>query len=174
MKSVNWLDILIVLPLVFGLVRGIMRGFITEIIGFVVVILGVVGSRMLAPQFSAWLLRQFAWPSEVCDIVAYMLLFLVIAVVLSIIAKLLNKLLHAVHLGWINRLLGGLVGLLKYAVIVLLAVFVTDTANRHFHWLDKSETVQTSVVYPYAVSVCSIIYQSVPTSATEKLPSVKL
>ena len=38
----NWLDVLIVLPVLVGLVRGLMRGFITEIIAFVVVILGVL------------------------------------------------------------------------------------------------------------------------------------
>ena len=107
----NWLDVLIVLPLLFGLVRGLMRGLVSEVIAIAVVVLGALGSRMWATQFSAWLLRQFAWPTEVCDVVAYILLFLAIAIVLSILAKLLHKFLRAIHLGWANRLLGGVFGL---------------------------------------------------------------
>ena len=72
----NWLDIILVLPLLVGLVRGLMRGFISEVIAILVVILGVLGARYTAPDFSAWLLTQFAWPQGVCDVVAYTLIFL--------------------------------------------------------------------------------------------------
>ena len=158
--NLNWLDILILVPLLVGLVRGLMRGFVSEVIGLAVVILGVLGSRMFAPPFSAWLLKQFAWKAEVCDIVAYILVFLAIGIVLSMIGALLSKLLKAIHLGWLNRLLGSVVGLAKLAIVVLLAVFVMERTNRQFHWMDKSEVVQTSKVYPYCVQALGYIDQS--------------
>lgn len=158
----NWLDVLLLLPLLVGLVRGLMRGLISEIIAFVVVILGVLGSRFAAPPFSAWLLTQFAWPQGVCDVVAYVLLFLLIAIVLAIVARLLTKFLKAIHLGWANRLAGGLFGMVKYGIIVLVVVFAMDRTNQAFHWLDNSPVVKTSVVYPYMVKACAIIYRSVP------------
>lgn len=147
----NWLDVLLVLPLLFGLIRGLMRGLISEIIAIVVVILGVLGARFGAPAFSAWLLAQFAWPQGVCDVVAYILLFLAIAIVLAIVAKLLNKFMKAIHLGWANRLAGGLFGTAKYALIVLVVVFAMDRTNDAFHWLDEAPVVNESIVYPYMV-----------------------
>ena len=149
----NWLDILLVLPFLVGLVRGIMRGFVSEIIAFVVVILGVLGAKLWAPPCSKWMLAQFAWPQEVCDIVAYTLLFLAIAVILSILAKLINRFLRAIHLGWANRLAGGLFGTCKYGILVLIAVFVMSKTNESFHWLDNAPVVQTSVVYPHLVKI---------------------
>jgi membrane protein required for colicin V production len=156
----NWLDVLIVLPLLFGLVRGLMRGLVSEVIAIVVVVLGALGSRMMAPKFSAWLLQQFAWPTEVCDVVAYILIFLAIAVVLSVLAKLLHKFLRAIHLGWANRLLGGMFGLCKYGIIVLIVIFAMDRTNQAYHWLDKSPVVKTSVVYPEMVKVTRSIANS--------------
>lgn len=147
----NWLDVLIILPLLFGIVRGVMRGFVSEIIAIVVVIFGVLSARLWAPSFSAWLIGQFAWPKGVCDVVAYTLLFLAVAIILSICARLLNKLLKAIHLGWINRIFGGLCGFVKYAIIVLIVVFAMDKTNDTFHWLDESPIVKSSVVYPQAV-----------------------
>ena len=147
----NWLDVLLVLPLLFGLIRGLMRGLISEIIAIVVVILGVLGARFGAPAFSAWLLAQFAWPQGVCDVVAYILLFMAIAIVLAIVAKLLNKFMKAIHLGWANRLAGGLFGTAKYALIVLVVVFAMDRTNDAFHWLDNAPVVNESIVYPYMV-----------------------
>ena len=128
-----------------------MRGLISEIIAIVVVILGVLGARFGAPAFSGWLLSQFAWPQGVCDVVAYILLFLAIAIVLAIVAKLLNKFMKAIHLGWANRLAGGLFGTAKYALIVLVVVFAMDRTNDALHWLDDAPVVNESIVYPYMV-----------------------
>ena len=153
----NWLDIILLLPLLVGLVRGLMRGFISEIIAIAVVILGVLGARLWAALFSAWILKQFAWPQNICDIVAYTLLFLGIAIVLSIIARLLTKLMHAIHLGWANRLFGGVFGIAKYGLLVLVAVFIMDKTNEAFHWLDESPVVKTSVIYPHAVKATHAI-----------------
>lgn len=134
-----------------------MRGLVSEIIAIAVVILGVLGSRIWAQTFSAWLLQQFAWPAEVCDVVAYVLIFLAIAIVLSILAKLLHKFLRAIHLGWANRLLGGAFGICKYGIIVLIVVFAMDKTNRAYHWLDNSPVVKTSVVYPQMVKMTHYI-----------------
>lgn len=147
----NWLDILLLLPLLIGLVRGLMRGLISEVIAFAVVILGVLGARWGATPFSAWLIKQFAWPQGVCNVVAYTLIFLAIAVTLSIVARLLTKFMRAIHLGWANRLMGALFGMCKYGILVLIVVFVMDSTNQSFHWLDESPVIKTSVVYPYMV-----------------------
>lgn len=149
--TINWLDVILVLPLVVGLVRGLMRGLISEIIAIVVVILGVLGARFGAPPFSAWLFTQFAWPQGVCDVVAYTMLFLGIAILLSILARLLTKFMRKIHLGWANRLAGGLFGIAKYGLIVLIVVFVMDRTNDAFHWLDGAQVVSDSVIYPLMV-----------------------
>lgn len=147
----NWLDVLLLIPLLIGLVRGLMRGLVTEVIAILVVILGVLGARLFAPPLSTWMHKQFAWQGEVCDVVAYVLIFLSIAIVLAILARLLSKFLKAIHLGWANRLFGGVFGICKYAILVLIVVFAMEKTNKSFHWLDKSKVVKTSIVYPYAV-----------------------
>ena len=147
----NWLDVLILLPLLVGLVRGLMRGLISEVIAFAVVILGVLGAHFAAPAASAWLLKQFARPKGACDVTAYTLIFLAIAVVLSIVAKLLTKFLRAIHLGWANRVFGGVFGVCKYAIVVMVVVFLMDKSDETFHWQEKAPVIKTSVVYPYAL-----------------------
>lgn len=156
----NWLDIILLLPLLVGLVRGLMRGFVSEVIAIAVVILGVLGAKLWAGPFATWLLTQFAWPKGVCEVVAYTLLFLGIAIALSIVARLITKLMHAIHLGWANRIAGGIFGTAKYAIIVLVAVFAMDRTNASFHWLDDSELVKKSIVYPQMVKMVNSIASS--------------
>lgn len=153
----NWLDILLLLPLLVGLVRGLMRGLVSEVIAIAVVILGVLGSKLWAPPFSKWLLTQFSWPQQVCDVVAYLLIFLAIAILLSIAAHWMTKVLSAIHLGWANRLGGAVFGVAKYGLILLFVVMIMDRTNQAYHWLDDSPVVKSSVVYPYMTKIANDI-----------------
>lgn len=146
----NWLDAVILLPLLIGLVRGLMRGLVTELIAILAVILGFIGARMWGHDFSAWIFSQFAWPQPVCDAVAYSLLFIGLAIALNILGKLFTKLLKTIHLGFVNRLLGGIFGALKWAVIVLTLVFIIDCLDRQFHFM-KPELKNSSLTYLPAV-----------------------
>lgn len=153
----NWLDVLLLLPLLIGLVRGLLRGLVSEIIAILVVIFGVLGARFMMPDVSAWLWDTWEWPDGVCDVVAYVVIFLAIAILLTLLARWLTKFMRKIHLGWANRLFGGIFGLLKYGILVLIVVFAMDRTNQSFHWLDKTEVVKTSVVYPKMVKVVNKI-----------------
>ena len=148
----TWLDIVILLPLLVGLVRGTMRGLITEIIAIAAVILGFIGAKIWGQLFSAWLLSQFTWPQPVCDAVAYALLFLGIAIALNFAGRLLSKLLKAIKLAWVNRLLGATFGLLKWGLIVLAIVFCVNKLDQQFNFL-QPELKKQSIIYPEAVKL---------------------
>lgn len=153
----NWLDAIIILPFLVGLVRGLMRGFVSEIIAFAVVILGALGARLFAPVVSGTILTLFAWPQGVCDVVAYTIIFLVIAILLSMLAKGLNRFLNAIHLGWINRILGGAFGLCKYGLMVLIVIFIVKRTNDEYHYMDDAPVVKTSVLYPKMVEATNVL-----------------
>ena len=148
----TWLDIVILLPLLIGLVRGTMRGLITEIIAIAAVILGFIGAKIWGKVFSAWLLTQFTWPQPVCDAVAYALLFLGIAIALNIVGRLLSKLLKAIKLAWVNRLLGATFGVIKWGLIVLAIVFCVNKLDEQFKFL-QPELKKRSIIYPEAVKL---------------------
>lgn len=144
----NWLDGLILLPVLIGLILGLKRGFVSEVIALVVVIFGALGARLLAPTVSRAILSAFAWPEGTCDVIAYVVVFLAIAVVLSLIARGLNRFLRAIHLAWLNKLVGGAFGAIKSCVIILIAVFVLERTNDEYHYLDDAPIIQQSVLYP--------------------------
>ncbi len=144
----SWIDILILLPLLIGLVRGLMRGLVVELAAIVALILGFIGARLWGARFSLWLMAQFAWPEGVCSVVAYALLFVGIALLLNIVARLLSRLFRAIHLGWLNRLLGGVFGVAKWAIVVLLVVLCVHRLDDQFHFI-RSDLKQQSVIYNY-------------------------
>lgn len=150
--TISYIDILILLPLLIGLVRGLMRGLVTELVAILAVILGVVGARVWAPDFTAWLQCQFTWPEAVCRVVAYTLLFLAIAIVCNLFGRWFSKLLRVIKLGWLNRLLGGLFGTLKWAIIVLLVILAISTLDERFGFI-QPDVKNMSVCYEKTVDI---------------------
>ena len=149
----SWLDILILLPLLIGLVRGLMKGLIVEVSSIVAIILGFLGAKWWSAAFASWLMQQFEWSETACIVVAYALLFAGIALGLNIIARLLSKLFQKIQLGWLNRLLGGVFGTAKWGIVIVALVLCLHYLDKQFQFLSP-ELKQQSVVYttltPYA------------------------
>ena len=142
----SWLDILILLPLLIGLVRGLMKGLIVEITSIVAIILGYLGARWWSAIFASWLMQQFAWNEAACIVIAYALLFSGIALSLNIVARLLSKLFQKIQLGWLNRLLGGLFGTAKWGIVIMALVLCLHTLDTQFQFITQ-ELKEQSVVY---------------------------
>ena len=163
----SWLDIIILVPILIGLVRGLMKGLVVEIASIAAILLGFIGSRMWGAMFAAWLIEQFSWPESVCVVIAYALLFVGISVLLHILAKLLTKLFKTVALGWLNRLLGGLFGTLKWMIIVLLLVLCVHRLDDQFHFL-QDDLKNQSIVYMQAAPLAEKIWMEVKNQIEEQ------
>lgn len=125
-----------------------MRGLVVELTAIVALILGFVGARLWGARFSLWLIGQFEWPEAVCSVVAYSLIFLGIALFLNIAARLISRLFKAISLGWLNRLLGALFGMGKWAIVVLLLVLCVHRLDDQFHFF-RDDLKQQSTIYNY-------------------------
>lgn len=156
----SWLDIIILLPLLIGLVRGLMRGFVVELTAIIAIILGFVGTRIWGAAFAIWISQQFAWPEAICSVVSYALLFLGITLLLNVVAKLISRLFKAVNLGWLNRLFGALFGVAKWAAIVLFIVLCVHRLDDQFHFF-KDDLKQQSTIYNYTTPLSEKVWKTV-------------
>jgi membrane protein required for colicin V production len=149
----TWLDILIIIPLVFGLIRGLMKGLIVEVTSIVAIILGFLGARYWSAACASWLMLQFAWSETACIVVAYALLFAGITLALNIVARLLSKLFQKIHLGWLNRTLGGVFGAAKWGIVIVALVLCLHNIDKQFEVLTpelREKSVEYTTLTPYA------------------------
>ncbi len=149
--EVCWLDIVIALPLLIGLVRGVMRGLVKEVTAIAALVLGYFGTRLWGGAFAAWVAAQFAWPKPVCNLVAYSLLFIGISLSLNIAGSLLSRLMRAINLGWANRLLGAVFGAGKWALIVLVIIYLVGQVDAQWH-LIPAALHESSLLYDPALA----------------------
>ena len=146
----SYLDILILLPLVYGLIRGIMRGIVKEIFAIVGIILGIVVARIYAGDLAAWLQQLSTWDVALLRPIAAFAIFMVVALTCNALAALLTKLIKLISLSWMNRLIGGLFGIVKWGLIVLVIIVCIDKADSVLHFI-RPEVKQSSVTYNYAI-----------------------
>ena len=156
----NKIDILLLVILGFGLIRGFMRGLIIEMASLLAIVVGIYGAIHFS-FFTARLLGELMPSSQqTIEVVAFGLTLIVLMLAVMFLAKVLTKMLKAAELGFLNRLAGALFGVLKAAVIVgSLFVFLERTFQTE-KWLSPS-ALNESVLYEPVKSISAVVYANV-------------
>lgn len=140
-------DIVLLVLLILGLVRGFMRGFFVEIASLVALVAGVYGAFHFSSFAATYLKDRVNWNENTVNIAAFAITFIVIVLVISLAGKALTKIADFAMLGLVNKLMGALFGGLKVALILSVVLVVLDKLPANIPFF-KAETYQDeSVLY---------------------------
>jgi membrane protein required for colicin V production len=140
----NYLDIVIVTPLLYGFVKGFTNGLIKEITGLLGLFIGVY----VAISFSSYLHPKFeeflGGYEQFIPIISFATLLVVSVIIIKKIGYIFDKLTKALALGFVSRLLGGVFGFLKIGIILtFLLSLVTD-----YELIDKQVKEKSVLIIP--------------------------
>ncbi len=111
-------------PAVMGLslVWALLRGFARELVSMI----GWVAAFVLSAMFTQTLARQFpeSLGPLLSSLLAFLAIFIGVWVLSGLVGLVLSKIIKAAGLGWGDRLLGAVLGLVRGAVIVLVAIML--------------------------------------------------
>ena len=143
----NILDIIILICLIPSIIQGLRKGFISQAISIISLIVGVWASAKFANLVGEWLTQYLTASEQVLKVVSFAIVMLVVFIVLGLLGKLLNGIIKMVMLGWVNRLLGLAFALLKATLILAVLALAFNTLNANFN-LVNPEVIEDSVLYP--------------------------
>lgn len=141
----NILDILIALPLIWGVYRGFTKGFINEICSLFALILGIAGGLKLVQVASIHLQKLDIINSELLPFAAFLIVFTLITCTIFIISKIVDKLIKLTPLSFVNKLGGAAFGFLKYCFLISMLLWLFNQIS-----LIPPESKVNSVLYKYA------------------------
>lgn len=144
----NTLDIILIGFVLLGSVIGLFRGFFKEAVSTVGLLLAAIVANIVSPYASPWA-GKWIDDETVASIVVWAIVFLLTMFVLDRIALLFSKLLNAICLGWINTLLGGLLGMLKYCVIAALLLSLIEFVGTKIDIWTLKDYMKDSQCVPY-------------------------
>ncbi len=156
----SFIDIIILLPVAYGFVRGLFRGLVGEITSLAAIILGIVGAKLWASTVAMKLVEFFDIGQQGAQILGYLLVFIVIALGLNLAGKLVEKLLSFIALGGVNKFLGGLFGAIKLALIMSVLLNGFDMLDETFSIM-QPEQKEASVCYAPVKRVASVAWDAV-------------
>ena len=121
----NYLDLLIALPICFGIYKGWKRGIIFEIAMMIGLVLGLYVAIKFSGLFEGVVKKMTDSPDKVLPWITFILVFILVLVVMILLARFLEGILKIGKLSQINQLVGAIFGGLKLAlaVSVILAIF---------------------------------------------------
>jgi membrane protein required for colicin V production len=122
----NWLDIVIIVVAVLLGILGLRQGIIKTVFG----IAGLIGGIVLAGRYYDGLAALLS-PSGAtwANIAAYAIILFATLIVAAVIGSLVAKLVHLVMLGWLDRLVGFILGVF---IGGLLCAAVLAIIGKHY------------------------------------------
>jgi len=148
----NYLDIIIAVPLLYGLIKGFSNGLVKEVTSLLSLFVGVY----VAINFSEYLEPKFIdildGYQEFVPVLAFGVLFLVSVLCIKALGFVVDKLTKALALGFFSRLFGGVFGFLKVVIIFSFLLFVITDYN-----LVNKQTKEDSVLFEPLRDVAKMI-----------------
>ena len=144
----NYIDIIIAIPLIYALYRGWKKGLIIEVATLIALILGI----FLAVNYSDYtkdvLTDKLDISSNYIGFLAFIITFISVVVIINIIGKYVSKMMHAISLGFINRIFGALFSFAKFLIILCIFVALFEGLDRNVGIVKKEIKVNSKLYYP--------------------------
>lgn len=147
--GVNYIDIIILLFLLWGAFRGFSKGFIVELATLLGLVLGVFAAIRYSSYTESFLLDFFNISSKYLSYIALAVTFLLVVIVTYLLGKLLTKLADIVELGLVNKMSGTLFGMGKYFIIVCVLLMIFDALDDKFQFMSEETKNKSLLFYPF-------------------------
>jgi len=126
----NYLDIIIGIFLLWGLVNGFRKGLVIELSTLIALVLAIWGGIHLSHFVATWLNESWGWESDYLGIISFGITFVGIVVLVVFIGRLITKFLKMVALNIFNRFLGAIFGVIKYAFVLGIVIYLIEPINK--------------------------------------------
>ena len=157
------------MDLVFGVIivvvaiMGAFKGFVRQIVGLLSIFAGV----WCAFKFSSWAavkVQQWCHAGERTMYIACFIIIVVLVILLGwLLARFIEKILKITTLGWLNRLLGAILGAAKIILLLSVIVYAFNRINTNWNLVSNATLKESSIwvwlvdlygkVFPYLLKI---------------------
>jgi membrane protein required for colicin V production len=138
------LDIILLVPLIFGAVMGFRKGLLLEVVGILAFVLGIIGGFKLMELGMTYLDDYFEDFDHLLPFISFLVIFLGILLLVNLLGKAVKKVVDMTLLGGVDKFAGAVVGMAKWAIGLSLILWLTDNFGIRLPGQDED-----LVLYPY-------------------------
>ena len=149
------IDIILGVILLIAFYLGFKKGLFVTLASLIGLIAGVYGAIYFSHYAANFLSNRFDWSTQTTNLAAFAVTFLIIVFVISLAGKLLTKIADFAALGIVNKLLGAVFSVLKYAFIVSV-VFMFVNASESYSIVSEEQRSE-SILYPPVTALAPLV-----------------
>jgi membrane protein required for colicin V production len=149
----NFLDILIIVPMIWYGFKGFKKGLVFEVAGIV----GLIAGTWIAINFSKKVAEFIGLSGKYVDIIAFVITFAAVIFLVYLFAKFIEKVVTFVVPEFLNNIGGLVLGALKVAIISSVLLYFVTSMDRYELFL-KKETKAGSILYPPVSSIAPVLF----------------
>jgi len=164
----NYFDIIIVIPLIWGAYKGFKKGIIIEVASFIALGLGIWGGMKFSYISAKYLSNAFDIAENIMPLISFAVTFILIVIAVFTLAKMLQKVVSMVALGFLNKAAGGLFGMLKFGLIMSVIINFTNILDAQVNFVEP-EMKNKSILYKPVGKIAQIIIPGLKEISLDKV-----
>jgi membrane protein required for colicin V production len=161
----NYIDMFIIVLLVWAVYRGYTRGFIMQLTLLVALVLGIFLALKLSGFTARQLENHINTNAESLYLVSLGITFVAVFFGINLIGKLFEKMAKSAQLSFINRIFGVLFSLGKTILLLGILLAFIDRIDQRLPLLPKN-THEHSIFYKPFTSIARTLFPSLGTAAS--------
>ena len=135
MALIDWA---IVIILIVSVLSAAKHGFFVEAFSLAGIVLGLLLASWNYQKLLPWIDRWVHSPG-VAEAIAFIAIAIAVMVIAGLAGRLIRWSVRSIGLGWADRFIGAVFGLLKGCVLVTLGIMAIAAFLPHATWLDRSK-----------------------------------
>ncbi|MCB5260476.1 MAG: CvpA family protein [Candidatus Cloacimonetes bacterium] len=120
------IDWIILAVLLFFTVVGIRRGLVGAVVQFAGAVLAFFLVGHYYPLLANQLMLKYGLGKTISTIIAVVLILILIVVIVRFVLWILERFIKALNLSWLNRTVGGILGLVNGLILVIIFTVLMD------------------------------------------------
>jgi membrane protein required for colicin V production len=157
----NFIDILLIVPLAYAAWKGFKKGLIIEVFTLLALLVGIYAGIHFSDWTSEMIADFFDITPNYLPVIAFTLTFLAIGAMVYFAGKMLEQMVRVVNLSPINKILGVLFGMLKMLYTISIFLILIETYDQRGNF------------FPEELKENSLLYYPIKATASATIPAIQ-
>jgi membrane protein required for colicin V production len=159
-RALSFIDIVLGLLLLYGFFKGIQNGLFVELASIIALIGGLYGAIHFSYIIGDYLAAKMEWNERYISLISFLVTFFTIVILVILAGRLLTKIAEFAMLGFINKIAGGIFGMLKVAIILGAFLIFFDSINRSVKFINE-DSKSNSFLYEPIKDIGALVFSKV-------------
>lgn len=155
--SINFLDIIILIPLLLWARQGYRKGLIISVASLAALVLGLYFAFFFSDYTANQLTQHFTIDPEYLALVSFIITFVVVVLAVILVGNIAQKFIDVLMLGFLNKAAGLVFGILKGALYLSILIFLINYFDAGQNII-KQKYRESSMLYKPVASLAPMLY----------------